>query len=430
MMILFSGIFCFEEKAKTQESSSLRILYQGVLRDLEGNLASDGKYNMAFSIYDGEEGGKVLWEEEHSFYDSVLIKNGQFKIILGRKNPKELNFNQPSYWLALKTGEIGQDNLISWGQEIKPRKKIISLSQILKEEGLELLEEDGLDEEEWKAIFELLERKMEIQPDLIILMDLKGALNNFDSLEQGGSKMADILKIFINFISEKISQIFEQLSLVREKVEGLSMKLEGITSILADMNFKINILYQVLIQDKGLAPSESFQSESFKNEKTEKLIFKSGESSLRVFNRLVETNSLIFVSFAEDPGSSFWISEKIPGYSFTLSLKSPAEKDLIFDYWILNEEESGDSFQNQENQNTESQEKPIQESGEKTIQNPAEEQALLVPDVPALRESTTSEETETDDLQTEEEPAEELPAEKEQSGILPADETGAENEEQ
>ena len=47
---------------------------------------------------------------------------------------------------------------------------------------------------------------------------------------------------------------------------------------------------------------------------------------------------MIFISFLEDPGSSWWISEKIPGSSFNISLEAPVEKDLIFDYWILNED--------------------------------------------------------------------------------------------
>jgi cysteine-rich repeat protein len=55
-----------------------------------------------------------------------------------------------------------------------------------------------------------------------------------------------------------------------------------------------------------------------------------------VINSLVEEDCKIFISFASDTGGRTWyISEKIPGYGFKLSLNYPASKPLKFDYWIV-----------------------------------------------------------------------------------------------
>jgi hypothetical protein len=339
ILILLSTVFCFGKTAKAQQgpSDNLRILYQGTLNNTDGSPVPDGKYNMRFVIYDDEEQGNALWEEDQAFYDNVFIKDGKFKIILGRKNNINLNFSQPVYWLGIRTGNLNETDLVIWNEEIKPRKKVISLSQILKEEGMENLEEDGLSEEEWGTIFDLLEKKMEGQPDLVVLLNTKDFLNNNNTSSESSSKLAGVLKSLINFISGKISQIFEEISKIREKIEGISLKLEGITSVLGEMSFKIDALYKILVQDKGLAPQGS-ESVFYQSKKTERMIFKTGENSLRVFDQSVQEDSLIFISFLEDPGSNWWISEKVPGYSFDISLKEPAQKDLMFDFWIINEE--------------------------------------------------------------------------------------------
>jgi cysteine-rich repeat protein len=61
-----------------------------------------------------------------------------------------------------------------------------------------------------------------------------------------------------------------------------------------------------------------------------------------VINSLVEEDCKIFISFASDTGGRTWyISEKIPGYGFKLSLNYPTSKPLIFDYWIVLVEEQG-----------------------------------------------------------------------------------------
>jgi cysteine-rich repeat protein len=63
-------------------------------------------------------------------------------------------------------------------------------------------------------------------------------------------------------------------------------------------------------------------------------------SEILIRNSLVEANSKIFISFASDTGGRTWyISEKISGYGFKISLSYPAPKELYFDYWIVLVEE-------------------------------------------------------------------------------------------
>ena len=335
---LLGAGFCFPRLVKAQEElSNLRILYQGNLSDSEGNPVEDGRYNIRFRIYDVQEEGDILWLEEYTFYNAIFVKDGQFKIILGRTDSIHLNLDQPSFWLGITIGNSTDEGEITWNEEMKPRKRIITLSELLKEEGLSQLEEDGLTEEEWEIIFQLIEEKLKTQPDLVILFNIEQLKETgTEIVGDFGSKLFDVLKNLINFISEKLSEI-------GEKIDNVLTKLEDMSSILADMKQKIDVLYDVLVVDKGLAPVEieteqmedSSEGINYSKQKIERLIFREGETSARISNQLIEKESLIFVSFLDEPTSSWWISEKIPGYSFTISLKEPASQDLRFDYWIL-----------------------------------------------------------------------------------------------
>jgi hypothetical protein len=337
LIISFLGIgFCFPKLIKAQEEfSDLRILYQGSLLDSEGNLVEDGKYNMRFVIYDSETEGNILWQEEYTSYNAVFVRNSQFKIILGRETPISLNLDQGPFWLGITIGTETQGGGIIWDIGMEPRKKIISLSELLDEKGLNYLKEEGLTEDDWEEIFQLLEEKLEEQPNLVVLFDLeqvgKTATGTDDNLQ-----LFSLLQNLISFLSEKISEI-------GEKLNEILIKLDRIISSLNNMGRKIDTLYDVLVVDEGLAPAEvpptPLEETIYNNQKVENLILRAGESSIRISNQSIKEGSLIFISFLDDPGSSWWISEKVPDHSFTLSLKEPASQDLRFDYWILNEEE-------------------------------------------------------------------------------------------
>jgi hypothetical protein len=241
--------------------------------------------------------------------------------------------------LEIAVGSPIENNEIIWDIGVKSRKKIISLSDLLKEEGLDYLKEDGLTEKEWESIFQLLEEKLGKQPEMVFLFDLEQLGTGGNSFS---SQLSIILKNLINFLSEKISEMGNKLLEIGEKIDEVSTKLEGITLTLLNIGEKIDRLYQVLVIDRGL-DSEGLLSESngikkYTAQKFERLIIKKEESSIRIFNQSIETESLIFVSFLDDPGCSWWISEKVPGSSFDISLKEPASQDLRFDYWILDEE--------------------------------------------------------------------------------------------
>jgi|GEM_PF-5344363 len=341
ILLFFGAGFCFFKSVQAQEENTgLRILYQGNLLDSEDVPVQDGNYNMRFSIYDSETEGSIIWQEEYVFYNAVFVKNGQFKIILGRIKPLNLKIGAGPFWLGVSIGQQTDTGEIVWSLGMEQRKKIMSLSDFLKQEGLGYFEENGITEQEWEEIYRLLEEKLSGQPNLILLFDLEQIKTNENGSD---SKLFDILKTFINFISEKISEIGDKITELGKKIDEVLAKMEEITLALLNIGEKIDRIYQVLITNKGLELGQPLpltsEINNYTSQKFDQLIIKEGESSIRIFNQSIKIESLIFISFLNDPGSQWWISEKVPGGSFTLSLKEPATQDLIFNYWILDEEE-------------------------------------------------------------------------------------------
>ena len=327
------GLFCLFNYLSAQESANLRIFYQGALTDSKGNPVEDGRYNMRFAIYDSQEGGNILWQEEYTFYNAIFVKDGKFQVILGRKNPINLDFEQGPYWLGVAVGEETELGEITWNIGIDPRKKIVSLSQII--------EEEGLTNEGTENISKIVEEKLGKQPGLVVIFNLEDIekIKEKGATSSGGFSIG-VFQDLLSFISEKISWIADKLSEIGEKINEIITKLEGIKSVLVEMSRKIDVLYNVLVADKGLVPQESPATSSeeviYTHKKVERLILKGGEKSVKIFNESIKKDSLIFVSFLDEPGSAWWISEKAPG-EFTISLRKPAPHDLTFNYWILNE---------------------------------------------------------------------------------------------
>jgi len=395
--------FCFPILTKAQqENNNLRILYQGNLNNSDGTPVQDGKYNIRFRIYDSEEEGNILWEEQYTFYDAVFIKDGNFEIILGRKNPININLNQPSFWLGTAIGTKNDSGDIVWNEEMKPRKKIISLSDLLKEEGLQSLEENGITDQEWQTIYQLLEKKLNEKANLVFLfnMDQLKEETASSSISSASSKLFNTFQDLINFISGKISEILDQISKIRDKIENLSIKLGDISTLLGDIKYKIDTLYEVLVVDKGLTPLTNAEQETtYKKQKVERLILKEGENSIRILNQSVTEDALIFVSFLDDPGSEWWISEKIPGNSFNISLRQPAQKDLRFDYWILTEQEIREEMQQSLTNQTSTQPVEPQQSPEQQQSTTSEEQIQQSTEQlqqPPAEETTTEQQSSTE----------------------------------
>jgi len=251
IILLISG-FCFVKIVNAQEGpetvSNLRILYQGQLFDSAGNPLEDGRYNIRFVIYDEETQGNVLWQEEYTFYNALSVNEGQFKIILGRENPIELDLSQAPFWLGISIGILTEENGIEWGEEIQPRKKITTLSEIL---GVE-----ELTPEQWENLSQLIKEKLGEETDIVLLFDVA----QLESLgtEQGtdfSSSIISFFQNFINFISDKISEIGEKINQILAKIDNIIDTLANIVDTLTELKHKIDVLYEVLIIQQGLEPA-------------------------------------------------------------------------------------------------------------------------------------------------------------------------------
>ncbi|OGU58399.1 MAG: hypothetical protein A2315_03985 [Ignavibacteria bacterium RIFOXYB2_FULL_35_12] len=75
------------------------ISYQGVLADSEGNILSDGNYDLYFNLYDSFFNGNILWSESQT----INLRNGIFNVILGEFVPITLPFDK-QYWLGVSIG--------------------------------------------------------------------------------------------------------------------------------------------------------------------------------------------------------------------------------------------------------------------------------------------------------------------------------------
>ncbi|MEE9553315.1 MAG: tail fiber domain-containing protein [candidate division Zixibacteria bacterium] len=84
--------------------------YQGNLRDIDGNPAPGGDYNIIFRIYDALTDGNLLWDE------TILVttSQGSFTAVLGETEPVNLSFNI-DYYLSLQV--VGDDVM-------EPRQKL------------------------------------------------------------------------------------------------------------------------------------------------------------------------------------------------------------------------------------------------------------------------------------------------------------------
>jgi len=72
------------------------ISYQGVLADKNGNIVTDGEYNMQFALFASETSDTVLWNESQT----VSVNKGIFNVMLGKSSPLNTPFNKP-YWLQV-----------------------------------------------------------------------------------------------------------------------------------------------------------------------------------------------------------------------------------------------------------------------------------------------------------------------------------------
>ncbi len=81
------------------------ISYQGVLKDNNDAIVTDGQYDLTFRLFDVDEFGTPLWIEDHTaeYGAAVTVTDGVFSVILGSITPLALNFDS-QYWLEIVVG--------------------------------------------------------------------------------------------------------------------------------------------------------------------------------------------------------------------------------------------------------------------------------------------------------------------------------------
>ncbi len=301
--------------------SDLRLLYEGALVDEAGTSVPDGRYNMRFTVFDAPQGGEVLWQETHAYYEGILVNRGRLRVVLGRENPLSLDFGEAPFFLATEIGEEKEEG-IEWSGQIGERKEITTLSALL--DGKELTEDN------WAEVERMLREKGG-KGELIVLMDMA----SLGGLEQGGQTLPpqffETFKKFIDFLSERMSEIGAKLNTVLEE-------LEGINTLLVDMKGKIDELHAALVVNGGGDQSPASISDSgseIETKDTGRAIIQEGEDAVKIVSSAVTKESKVFITFFENPNVGWWVSQKAPSEFFVVSLRKPAEKTLEFDYWVV-----------------------------------------------------------------------------------------------
>lgn len=364
-----------QENPEEKPASDFRIIFRGSLLDSQGNPVADGNYNMKFRIYAIEEAlagqeatEQVLWEEDNVGEDKIAVSAGKFQATLGRKQKLALDFENNVYWLGVTVG--GQESEPVWDQEMKPRKKIVSLKKLLEEleekekkkqeeifqeEALikQLFEKMGdsgdyvvlLDAGSLKLILEQLSKKEEMKSELdqFFPEELLNEQNLFDNTEDSQTEQEGIGAKIINFFKNALAAIEEKLDLILTKIGQ-------IFDALADISSKVTAIYNVIV--KGENPQTVQNNPSL--ESVEKLpeggleekqdsgryTIYQGESYAVVSTEKIEENSQIFISFDEKTPFAWWISERVEGKYFVITAEKPADQHYAFNWWVTNSQEA------------------------------------------------------------------------------------------
>ena len=133
----------------------------------------------------------------------------------------------------------------------------------------------------------------------------------------------NFFKRTLDAISGTFSQIFVKLSDIFTKITGIEDNVENILAILED------------------GPENAEQQVEFEN-----LTKDSGEGSILPGNKsvIIESTELtklsrIFVSPKTDITGIWWISDRVDGDYFEVSILASSEREIFLDYWIVGPEE-------------------------------------------------------------------------------------------
>lgn len=130
--------------------------FQGRLTDNNGNVLSDGSYNVKFRIYNTATGGAALWEEDRDFGGSdnrVTVQNGLFNIQLGSLSalsPTLFNeATQGNLYLEVElptpgTATCASNGCASWTEgAMTPRQPIASSTYAFNSDTLDGIDSSG-----------------------------------------------------------------------------------------------------------------------------------------------------------------------------------------------------------------------------------------------------------------------------------------------
>ncbi len=355
-----------------EEKPVYRILFRGNLFKTDGSLAEDGLYNMRFKIYSEPVGGEALWEEEFVREERIKVENSKFKVILGRKRPLDfLDFKNNSYFLAIQVG--GQSQTPDWDQEMLPRKPIVSLTNYLKDQLLDFSKEDEL----IAKLEELIGKK----ENVVLLVDLKELKQILKEIKRNKTRFSQefgeeslssqdqpadlgllgVIKNIFKDLKERILEVFSKVQEAFQAIEEILAKVKQIytefSSLLQDISFKVNAIYQVVVQNQNpyLAKKQALEEvvgkdyASSQDQDFGTAIVFAGDKEVKVPSEKVKPESKIFISFQENPNQFWWVKEKVAGKYFVLAFDKEVDKDYKFDWWVFNLPTSASSESKAEN---------------------------------------------------------------------------------
>ena len=340
------------------ETDNTVIYFSGLLKDVTGDGAESGSYNMAFKVYDSFDSDNQIWEEKFIGEEKIEIILGQFQVSLGQKVPLILDTESKGYWVGITIG--GLEDSFEWDDEMMPRIPIMTLENFLLGGSAGLSDKDFMDLllEEFEAtmgegtgltqadfLVYLQERLANnegqaviISPDsLSRMLDVVMEYEQADTIIEEEITRAEetdnevgFLRAVMNFfkrtldaISGTFSQIFVKLSDIFTKITGIEDNVENILAILED------------------GPENAEQQVEFEN-----LTKDSGEGSILPGNKsvIIESTELtklsrIFVSPKTDITGIWWISDRVDGDYFEVSILASSEREIFLDYWIVGPEE-------------------------------------------------------------------------------------------
>lgn len=355
--LIFSlGAFAQEE--------NLKIFFSGLLRNSQGETAETGSYNMRFSLYQSPTTTDVLWQEEFLGENKVNIISGKFQVILGSQNPFSLDIKNDKYWLGASVG--GSEEIPIWDEEMKPRIPVVTLESLFLDGSLEVSHEEFIKAllEEFKqsatssqaldqrAFLRFLQEKLMGAEGQAVIISPQ-ALNllfeeilNFESdvtnvLPEGfWASLLQFFRDILNTISQSLTQVFEQLNEIVARLVNIETKQDEIISILTDGASEEDTLgLEQIENDIQRTPMVSrFGTEFIVEDFGEALILQ-GETTVKVFSPYLTNNSKIFVTPKSPIEGMWWISDKLLGEYFEVSILTPPSQDLRLDYWIITPKE-------------------------------------------------------------------------------------------